>query len=74
MDFVWILFEYGQRRRIGREIAPIDYQPLGKVEPNAAGLWIGGFVDWWIGGFIFYDFRINPNGLAQPFLKVELEC
>jgi len=20
-------------------------------------------------GFIFYDFRINPNGLAQPFLK-----
>ncbi len=25
-------------------------------------------------GFIFYDFRINPNGLAQPFLKVELEC
>ena len=38
------------------------------------GLWVGGFVDWWIGGFIFYDFRINPNGLAQPFLKVELEC
>jgi hypothetical protein len=34
VDFVWILFEYGQRRRIGREIAPIDYQPLGKVEPN----------------------------------------
>jgi hypothetical protein len=34
------------------------------------GLWIG----LWIGGFIFYDFRINPNGLAQPFLKVELEC
>jgi hypothetical protein len=32
------------------------------------------FVDWWIGGFIFYDFRINPNVLAQPFLKVELEC